>query len=254
MEFDRARLMNNITFLIKEKGLKVGELENSVGISAGYISKMTKAENESMPGIDLIYKLAQKLDVSVEALVNGDFNRSNDNLLFLIKFLHSLQVDTDLHEIEWDFFREYSEIQEQYVLQDLPMLTRNLSVDMHEGESSFKFLSQFSVEANLTTTKENFCGFTSVGDALLFKLINHLPDNTKQTEYELYIIDDRGGGDEPLWPVCSSLVNNGELRPYLADLHNCLLKHSKDLRVTEDVRNLINRYLAKRSDEELPFN
>lgn len=254
MEFDRARLMNNITFLIKEKGLKVGELENSVGISAGYISKMTKAENESMPGIDLIYKLAQQLDVSVEALVNGDFNRSNDNLLFLVKFLHSLQLDTDLHDIEWDFFRDYSEMQEQYGLSDLPMITKNLAVSMQGVEPAFKFASQMMVEANLTLSKENFCGFTSIGVVLLFKLVNYLPDNTKQTEYELYIIEDRGGGDEPLWPVCSSLNNNGELRPYLADLYNCIMKHSKDLKVSEDVRNLINRYFDKREKLDLPFN
>ena len=49
MEFDRSRLMNNITTLIKEKNIKIGELENSVGIITGYISKMAKPENESMP-------------------------------------------------------------------------------------------------------------------------------------------------------------------------------------------------------------
>ena len=55
MDFDRTKLMTNITVLIKERGMRIGELENRVGISAGYISKMTKADNESMPGIDLIY-------------------------------------------------------------------------------------------------------------------------------------------------------------------------------------------------------
>ena len=55
MEFDRARLMNNINTLIKDKNIKIGELENSIGISTGYLSKMSKADNESMPGIDLIW-------------------------------------------------------------------------------------------------------------------------------------------------------------------------------------------------------
>lgn len=254
MEFDRARLMNNISFLIKERGMKVGELENAVGISAGYISKMTKSENESMPGIDLIYKLAQQLDVSVEALVNGDFNKSNDNLLFLVKFLHLLQVDTDLHDIEWVFFRDYAEVQDKYAADDLPMLTNTLAVNMQEGSSSYKFESQFSLDAELTTTKENFCGFSSVGIILLFKLINHLPDGQKQTEYEIYIIEDRGGGNEEIVPICSSLDKNGEIKPYITDLYNCLLKHSKDLKLTEETRRLINRYLEKRNPEELPFN
>lgn len=46
MEFDRARLMNNINTLIKDKNIKIGELENSIGISTGYLSKMSKADNE----------------------------------------------------------------------------------------------------------------------------------------------------------------------------------------------------------------
>lgn len=33
MEFERARLMNNINTLIKDKNIKIGELENSIGIS-----------------------------------------------------------------------------------------------------------------------------------------------------------------------------------------------------------------------------
>ena len=95
MEFDRSRLMNNITTLIKEKNIKIGELENSVGISTGYLSKMAKPENESMPGIDLIWKLAEKLGVSVDMLVGGDFSKSNDNLFYLVKFLHELKLETD---------------------------------------------------------------------------------------------------------------------------------------------------------------
>ena len=52
MEFDRARLMNNINTLIKDKNIKIGELENSIGISTGYLSKMSKADNESMPDME----------------------------------------------------------------------------------------------------------------------------------------------------------------------------------------------------------
>lgn len=254
MEFNRSRLMNNITTLIKEKNIKVGELESSIGISTGYLSKMTKPENESMPGIDLIYKLAQRLDVSVEALVNGDFNESNDNLLFLVKFLHFLQQDTDLHEIEWDFFREYEDLQEKYAFDDLPMLADRMEVVLNEGDSAYKFKSQFSIDADLTMTKENFCGFSSVGVILVFKLINRFPEGTEQTEYEVYAIEDRGGGEEPLVPICSSLDKNGKVKPYLADLYNCLLKHSKDLKLSEEARNLINKYINKREAEELPFN
>lgn len=254
MDFDRTKLMTNIAVLIKEKGLRIGELENRVGISAGYISKMTKADNESMPGIDLIYKLAQELEVSVEALVRGDFNKSNDNLLFLVQFLHSLEEDINTHRDEWISFSDYGGLQTEYGFSDLPMLTRTLDVDMKENDSAFRFISEFRKDAKLTVTKENFCGFVSfIGTVLLFKLENHLPEG-KRAEFELYAFQDRGGGDEPLIPICSSLDSEGELAPYLKDLYNCLLRHSKDIQISEEARRMINAYLQNRDPSELPFN
>lgn len=41
-EFNRQRMMENVNELIKEKGLKVGEVESAIGVSTGYISRLTK--------------------------------------------------------------------------------------------------------------------------------------------------------------------------------------------------------------------
>lgn len=253
MEFDRTKLMTNIAALIKEKGLRIGELENKVGISAGYISKMTKAENESMPGIDLIFKLAQELEVSVEALVCGDFNKSNDNLLFLMKFLHSLIEDINIHRDEWRQFTDYNALRTEYDLPALPMMAGTLEVNMKEKESSFRYVSEFRLDANLTVTNDNFYAFVSgIGLLLLFKLENHLPEGPK-TEFELYAIN-IGSSDEQVIPMCSSLDSDGEIAPYLMDLYNCLLRHSKDIQISEETRSLINGYLRSRDPSELPFN
>ena len=253
MEFDRTKLMTNITALIKEKGLRIGELENKVGISAGYISKMTKAENESMPGIDLIFKLAQELEVSVEALVCGDFNKSNDNLLFLIRFLHTLEEDINLHRIEWRQFADYKALRTEYDFPALPMLTGTLEVNMKRKKSAFRFVSDFRSDANLTVTNDNFYAFVSgIGPLLLFKLDNHLPEGRK-TELELYAVN-MDSGDETHTPMCSSLDRDGEIAPYLMDLYNCLLRHSKDIQISDETRNLINGYLRSRDPSELPFN
>lgn len=253
MEFDRTKLMTNITALIKEKGLRIGELENKVGISAGYISKMTKAENESMPGIDLIFKLAQELEVSMEALICGDFNKSNDNLLFLIQFLHSLIEDINIHRDEWRQFTDYQMIREEYDFPALPMLTGTLEVNIEKKNSAFRYVSEFRRDANLTVTKDNFYAFVSgIGPLVLFKLENHLPEGRK-TELELYAIN-MDSSDEQVIPMCSSLDSDGEIAPYLMDLYNCLLRHSKDIQISEETRSLINGYLRSRDPSELPFN
>lgn len=253
MEFDRTKLMTNITALIKEKGIRIGELEKKVGISAGYISKMTKAENESMPGIDLIFRLAQELEVSVEALVCGDFNKSNDNLLLLMRFLHSLVEDINIHRDEWRQFTDYKALRTEYDFPELPMMAGTFEMNMEEKDSPFRYVSGFRLDANLTVTNDNFYSFvSSIGPLLLFKLDNHLPEGDK-TEFELYAIN-MGNFDESVIPICSSLDGDGELAPYLMDLYNCLLRHSKDIQISEETRIIINEYLRSRVRYELPFD
>lgn len=249
MEFDRAKLMTNIIALIKEKGIRIGELEKRIGISAGYISKMTKAENESMPGIDLIFKLAQELEVSMEALICGDFNKSNDNLLFLIQFLHSLIEDINIHRDEWRQFTDYNALRTEYDFPALPMMAETLE----ERDATFRYVSGFKLDAKLTVTNDNFYAFISgIGPIVLFKLENHLPEGRK-TELELYAIN-MDSDEESVIPMCSSLDSDGEIAPYLMDLYNCLLRHSKDIQISDRTRNLINGYLRSRDPSELPFN
>ena len=44
MEFDKTIFMNNITYLLKRRNIKIGDLENKIGVSKGYISRINKKE------------------------------------------------------------------------------------------------------------------------------------------------------------------------------------------------------------------
>ena len=70
MNFDRERLMANITALIQQKGMNIGDVEAAVGSSKGYISRLLK--NESIPSSDFTWKLAKVLGVSTDMLIEGD--------------------------------------------------------------------------------------------------------------------------------------------------------------------------------------
>ena len=124
MEFDRSRLMNNITTLIKEKNIKIGELENSVGISTGYLSKMAKPENESMPGIDL-------------------------------KFLHELKLETDVHEITWSKFSSYDAVKDPLDLPEWDDLECNVEEKIVTSNITDRYVSLFDSQRNLKATTQN---------------------------------------------------------------------------------------------------
>ena len=50
IEFNKQLMLDNISFLLKESEKKIGELESEAGVSAGYISRISK-EGNTKPGI-----------------------------------------------------------------------------------------------------------------------------------------------------------------------------------------------------------
>lgn len=254
MEFDRSRLMNNITTLIKEKNIKIGELENSVGISTGYLSKMAKPENESMPGIDLIWKLAEKLGVSVDMLVGGDFSKSNDNLFYLVKLLHELKLETDVHEITWSKFSSYDAVKDSLDLPEWDDLECNVEEKIVTSNITDRYVSLFDSQRNLKSTKENFYAFVdTLHIVLLFKCIETV-ENEEKVVYELYSATDNGPSNNYIIPLCSTLEKDGAIFFALSDFYECVQRHDKDIQLRESARKAIGDFLNRNNTEELPFN
>lgn len=99
-EFNKNILFENISFLLKERGMKIGELENEAGVSPGYISRASK-EGNTKPGIDFIMKAAEALNVSIDSLVKLDLSRLTPTEKYLIPFLEKLINDTQNDKLFW---------------------------------------------------------------------------------------------------------------------------------------------------------
>lgn len=246
MEFDKTRLMNNINLLIKEKNLKIGELENEMGVSTGYISRMAKSEKESAPSVDFICKLAAKFEVSMDLLVGGDFEKANDNLKYMERFIHTLIDDTNAHVFDWERFTNMKKLEEEYAFPELNMQTRTLVVNMQEGKHSMQFRSSFKSEAKLIIENENFNAFVPrMGCVMMFKLREF---NTEEPVYEMYVVNME---EDKVIPLCSTLENDGVLESVLVELFSCIERHDRDLKISEDARYLIDSYF--RYQDEPPF-
>ena len=88
VEFDKKRMLENISFLLKEKGKKIGELETEAGVSVGYISRTSKDEN-AKPGIDFILKVAEALNISVDMLLKVDLTDLTPTEKYLLSFFEN---------------------------------------------------------------------------------------------------------------------------------------------------------------------
>lgn len=99
--FDRQRLLDNIAFLVKEQKCKVGEVETAVGVSPGYISRISK-EGGGTPGIEFISSIASLLKVSIDTLIYADLTKLSPTEQYVVSFLEKLVKDTDAGLLDWN--------------------------------------------------------------------------------------------------------------------------------------------------------
>lgn len=248
MEFEKSKLMANINDLIKERGRKIGELEDAVGVSRGYLSRMSKAENESMPGVDLIYRLADELQVSIDMLISGNFDRSNDNLLYMVKFLNQLKTDTDLHELTWSV----ENVMEHDGDHTNPLFEFSSFVRAEDNEvvETYKYNSPFMPDASIGINGNSYYTWSEeFGDMYLMNLVMANGTNNFVKFFELVAFS---ASDGEMIPICSTLMDRG-LNGTMLDLFNCIEMHDKDLKISDRAKRLMAVYLNKHSDD-LPFN
>ena len=85
--FEKAVCIDNIYALAKDKGLKIGDMEEKAGASKGYLSRLNKEGNTAVPPIDFLNSIADQLGVSLDFLVNYKKDQLTEGEDFLLKFL-----------------------------------------------------------------------------------------------------------------------------------------------------------------------
>lgn len=98
---DKDLLVRNITYFIKEQNRKVGEVEDTIGVSQGYLSKISKSTNKQLPSIDTINRLATMFEISIDDLLFTEFPIASRNEKDMREFLETLQEQTKNDEIWW---------------------------------------------------------------------------------------------------------------------------------------------------------
>jgi len=99
--FDSDIFFKNINYLLKEKGIKIGELESYADVSTGYVSRVRKEES-AKPGIDFVVKVADKFDVSVDDLIGVDMEGLTNTEAYILDFLNKLIADTKAEKMLWE--------------------------------------------------------------------------------------------------------------------------------------------------------
>lgn len=105
-DFDNRFLISNINFLSKKYMFRIGEIENMLGLSAGYISRTAKEKSGKKMSIDVVWKFAKLFEIDIKKLLSTDLRipESNSNTDLAARFLEKAYSDTDAGLIEWTNF------------------------------------------------------------------------------------------------------------------------------------------------------
>lgn len=240
-------LFNNILFLIKEQGKKIGEFENEAGVSAGYISRSSKDGN-TKPGIDFIMKAAEVLNVSIDMLLRVDLASATATERYLIEFLEKLINETSFNWLNWDKeSADYLNYLEPDVCGCSPHSLFDFEYDPNTGAIRNYDLTFFS---------RSFGSHTKIaGDCYNMAMAN---------DAVLYIMDVCDVNDEgknksdvkELWMklqtrqikfLCSTR-DNIKLSSYLESLYAAVAHNVKLPKVSKEVREVIDTFM-----EDIPF-
>jgi len=99
--FDNRYLISNIAFLAKKNSLRIGEIENMLGLSAGYISRTAKENSAKKLSIDVVWKIARLFEVDIRHLLEKDLQIPDSNSDLAAKFLEKVYRDTESGLVEW---------------------------------------------------------------------------------------------------------------------------------------------------------
>ena len=101
MKYDKTRFINNIYNLAKKQKVKIGELEADCGVSTGYLARLRQEEKNAAPGADFLMSVADRLSVSVDALLSFDFIQATDSEKKLQSFMEKLIRETEMRKLIW---------------------------------------------------------------------------------------------------------------------------------------------------------
>lgn len=92
--------INNIYTISKNMGIKIGELEESVGLSKGYLARL-KRDGESFPAVDKLYAISKRLNVSMDSLMDEEISEMAPDGIVAYQFLEKLYDDSVKYNITW---------------------------------------------------------------------------------------------------------------------------------------------------------
>ncbi len=254
------RWLDNVTAMLNREKIPLGEFEKRIGKAPGYLSryrKKTDIGDDAYPTGDILLRIANELNISIESLLTDDLSEEQSNLHTLKDFIRKLRVDTINRKIVWDSFTKEDLVKRgdtftgylfkrELIRDETPPYTSpefDCDKDYKVWSEDCTFTSRFNKEA--VVTDNSFEG--SYGDELRIYLIRVGVDRNEG--WEMYMEDisryDEFSGYASIFePMFSTLSKPADdLEPDVNILLQAIRENLKDAYIGVGLRAMINHYM-----------
>lgn len=286
-EFDRQKFLANIRALIRQRNMKIGELESNVDLSAGYLSRLERDDNKAVPTVDVVWKIAKELGVNIELLIEGTFDHATKNIEYIRRFVQSLFDRTVSGELDWSsnnigsINRALEGKEECAIVERAPdgeyfepsdgdMLQYGVDTGSQMRSRLFRIRSLTRPTSEVIAADSCFhvqIGQNQVLHLFKFTEVMYMEDpliggTPEAIDYYELAISEVNFDIEELLPICNTLGTTSSLEADLKKLFQELKLHEYDLRIDNRVRGIIDAFMtvsepssdfSEVDDDELPF-
>ncbi len=251
MDYDKQRCINNIKFLAKAKGINLGDLETGAGVSAGYLSRLSKEDSKSSPSIEMLTSVARKLGVSLDGLISYDYAGMSATERYIIDFIEKLISGTMQGNQDWE--KESSAVLNGIELYPNGTTSHPL-FDHKNGVKEYK--SYFATDGGTSPAGDFFNTGLTGNDYLYLAKVTY--PNVQGEDFEIYIAQRDGyGGDWSVEPVCATNpAMETVFDKVLSRLYGVVKDACRNVKINNTVRRAIDRFMTEEVDDddgELPF-
>jgi len=231
--FNRILLGKNIKYLAAQKGVKLGDLEGQVQVSAGYFSRLLNEDSKNSSTLmDTICKVADKLETSVNTLISTDLTALTPNESYLSKFFDKLGKDTADSIIIWDLETK-KQLEECYTKGCHPLFS---AYNMNDFNSSYYYNSRF--DADVKISGDAYKVQINSQMIYLFKVMNN--ENLEEG-FEMYFVSE-DQYEYYVDNICRAYPDS-DLYNQISDLYKAASESSRHVKLSDSARNSIDEYM-----------
>ena len=250
--FDKKRCIANIYQLTKEHGIKIGDLEKTAGVSAGYLSRINKDDNNTSPSVDFIAAVANALGVTVDALLQNDYTTVTATEKYLLDFIDRLLVRTNADELDWkiDTVADLSNVGYDPDGDPAhPLFTYGPNGVRSPAVYNSRFNNEYVISGNCFHLK-----LPGNVPTVLYLMCSNTPGARElpfgsDDDYELYLVKKW----EPK-PLCHGWPQNSPFYSALHRLYAAATESCKHPKLDADVMLVIDSFMGTGDeDDQLPF-